>query len=355
MSSKHLIFDDNLKLFDSMMEDMKKAKRNIFLETFRFGKDSIGEKFRLILYEKAKEGVEIKLLLDAWGTGRDLSFFQPLIDVGVEIRLYRKIRLTQGMLSKNHCRNHRKFLIIDSEIAYMGSANITSYSLSWRELNLRTTNRTLIKVFRRSFRDSYRNYNKYDIPFVASYKTYNFDDWSFIQDYPDVYRQRVKSKYEQMIAKAEKEVIIETPYFLPGHVLRKEMMDAAKRGVDVKVVIPYHSDVRVVDIIRRHYLGKLYEAGIQFYFYFPSNLHAKSLMIDGKTFSLSSSNFDYRSFRYQYEIALIGSNEEILKQLEEHHNYTFQYSRGFDYENWKNRPSIDKLIEYILLPFRYWM
>ncbi|MCF0210764.1 MAG: hypothetical protein HUK18_05595, partial [Bacteroidales bacterium] len=150
MSSKHLIFDDNLKLFDSMMEDMKKAKRNIFLETFRFGKDSIGEKFRLILYEKAKEGVEIKLLLDAWGTGRDLSFFQPLIDVGVEIRLYRKIRLTQGMLSKNHCRNHRKFLIIDSEIAYMGSANITSYSLSWRELNLRTTNRTLIKVFRRS-------------------------------------------------------------------------------------------------------------------------------------------------------------------------------------------------------------
>ncbi|MBQ9253387.1 MAG: phosphatidylserine/phosphatidylglycerophosphate/cardiolipin synthase family protein [Bacteroidales bacterium] len=355
MSKKYTIYDDNLKLFDAMTDDIRKAKRNIFLETFRFGKDSIGEKFRLVLYQKAKEGVEIKLLLDAWGTGRDLSFFQPLIEAGVEVRLYRKVRLTRGILAKNHCRNHRKFLIIDSEIAYMGSSNITAYSINWRELNLRTTDRNLIKVFRRSFRDSYRNYNKYDIPFVASYKTYHFGKWSFIQDYPDTYRQRVKSKYEKMIQEAKEEVIVETPYFLPGHQLRKELVDAAKRGVNVKVLIPYNSDVRVVDIIRRHYLGKLYEEGVKFNFYLAGNLHAKSLMIDGKVFSISSSNFDYRSFRYQYEIALIGEENDIISQLTEHHNHTMKLSKDFDYDNWKKRPGIDKIIEYILLPFRYLM
>ncbi len=355
MTDKYILFDDNLKLYEAMMDDMSKAKRAIYLETFRFGKDAMGERFRLILYQKAKQGVTIKLLLDAWGTGMDISFFQPLLEVGVEIRVFRKVRLTRGVLAKNHCRNHRKLLLIDSEIGYMGSANITAYSISWRELNLRTTDHNLLTVFRRSFRDSFRNYNKYDLPVIASYKSYHFDDWTFIQDFPDSYRQRIKSKYETLIHNAKKEVVIETPYFLPGYALRKEMIEAAKRGVEVKVLIPQSSDVRVVDIIRRHYLGRLYEAGIKFFFFLPGNLHAKSLMVDGEIFSISSANFDYRSFRYQYEIALIGNKKNILSQLKEHYKQVEQQSGTFNYSFWKERPGIDKIIEFILLPFRYLM
>ncbi|MBR1770245.1 MAG: phosphatidylserine/phosphatidylglycerophosphate/cardiolipin synthase family protein [Bacteroidales bacterium] len=355
MNGNYTIFDDNLKLFESMMADMEKAKRSIYIETFRFGKDAMGERFRMVLYNKAKEGIAVKLLLDAWGTGEDLSFFQPLLDVGAEIRIFRKVRLTRGILAKNHCRNHRKLLLIDSEIGYMGSANITAYSLSWRELNMRTNDHTLLKVFRRSFRDSFRNYNKYDLPVVASYKSYHFGEWIFIQDYPDTYRQRIKSKYEKLISSAKKEVVIETPYFLPGHALRKEMTEAAKRGVSVNVFIPKSSDVRIVDVIRRHYLGKLHEAGVKFHFYVPGNLHAKSVLIDGELFSLSSANFDYRSFRYQYEIALIGKEPSVVQQLKEHHEKTAQFCTGFDYKAWKERPGIEKIIEYILLPFRYLM
>ncbi len=352
---EYIIYDDNLKMYDAMLDDIGRAKRVIFLETFRFGKDAMGDKFLLALEKKARENVMIKLLLDAWGTGSDLSYFQPLIDAGVEIRLYRKMRLTKGRLAKNHCRNHRKLLIIDSEIAYMGSANITAYSISWRELNLRTTDHKLLTIFRRSFRDSFRTYNKYDIPMVASNKSYHVEDWIFIQEYPDSVRQRIKTKYEKLIREAKKSVVIETPYFLPGHALRKELMDAAQRGVDVKVYVPYNSDVRVVDIIRRHYAGILYRAGVNFKFYVPANLHAKSVMIDDEIFCLSSANFDYRSFRYQYEIALVGKEKNILSQLREHYAYTEQYSKDFDYESWANRPNIEKLIEWILLPFRYLM
>ncbi|MBR1626160.1 MAG: hypothetical protein IJ681_03355 [Bacteroidales bacterium] len=354
-TDKYIIFDDNLKMYDAMLDDISNARRVIFLETFRFGKDAMGDKFLLALYKKAKEGVMIKLLLDAWGTGRDLSYFRTLIDAGVEIRLYRKMRLTKGILAKNHCRNHRKLLIIDSEIAYMGSANITAYSVSWRELNLRTTDHKLLTVFRRSFRDSFRTYNKYDIPMVASNKSYHIDDWIFIQEYPDSVRQRIKTKYEKLIREAKKSIIIETPYFLPGHTLRKELIDAAQRGVKVVIHVPYHSDVRAVDILRRHYTGILYEAGVKFKFYEPSNLHAKSVMIDDEVFCLSSANFDYRSFRYQYEIALVGKEKSIIDQLQQHYVHTEQYSRDFDYTSWKERPNIDRIIEHVLLPFRYLM
>ncbi|MGP1514814.1 MAG: phospholipase D-like domain-containing protein [Bacteroidales bacterium] len=354
-NEKYIIFDDNLKMYDAMLDDISKAKRMIFLETFRFGRDAMGDKFLLALYKKATEGITIKLLLDAWGTGRDLSYFQSLLEVGVEIRLYRKVRLTRGLLAKNHCRNHRKLLIIDSEIAYMGSANITVYSISWRELNLRTTNHQLLTIFRRSFRDSFRSYNKYDIPMVASNKSYHVGDWIFIQEYPDSVRQRIKTKYEKLIRSAKESIVIETPYFLPGHTLRKELMDAAQRGVSVTVHVPYNSDVRVVDILRRHYTGILYKSGVKFKFYVPANLHAKSLMIDGEIFCLSSANFDYRSFRYQHEIALVGKEKSIIEQIKKHYSYTEQYSTDFDYGSWQERPNIDKFIEWILLPFRYLM
>jgi len=111
----------------------------------------------------------------------------------------------------------------------------------------------------------------------------------------------------------------------------------------------------VVDIIRRHYLGKLHQAGVKFYFYEPGNLHAKSVQIDGQIFCLSSANFDYRSFRYQYEIALLGKKPSILNQLKKHYEKTIELCGGFDYDNWLQRTGVEKLIEFILLPFRYLM
>lgn len=355
MESQYIIYDDNLKLYDSMLNDIEHAKRSVFLEVFRFASDAMGDKFRLALYKKAKEGVSVKLLLDAWGSGKDITKFKPLQEVGVELRIYRKVIITKGIFAKNHCRNHRKILIIDSEIAYIGSSNITAYSLSWRELNLRTTNHKLITIFRRSFRDSFRTFNKYDLPVIASNKTYHYGDWTFIQEYPDSMRQKIKTKYEKLIHQAKRSVIIETPYFLPGHQLRKELIEAAKRGVDVVIHLPYSSDVRVVDIIRRHYLGILYQQGVKFKFYVPSNLHAKSLLVDEEIFSISSANFDYRSFRYQYDIALIGKEKTIIEQLLNHYEYTAKFCRDFDYKSWQERPAVDRICEYLLLPFRYLM
>jgi cardiolipin synthase len=117
--------------------------------------------------------------------------------------------------------------------------------------------------------------------------------------------------------------------------------------------MPKHSDMRMVDILRNKYFGMMHKSGVKLLFYTPHNLHAKLLIIDRKIFSVSSANFDYRSFRYQYEIALIGTEPELLRQLDAHVRETLKNSEPFDYPRWMNRPKIEKIFEYILLPFRH--
>lgn len=350
---KYRIFDDNLALFNSILNDIQNAKQSIWIEIYRFGKDAMGERFRMALESKAKEGLEVKILVDAWGTGADISFFEPLIKVGVDVRIYRKMKLEKGFLSKNHCRNHRKLIVIDSSIGYIGSTNITAYCLNWRELNLRTTDLNLLSIFRRSFKDSYRSFERYTFNKIGTKRDLHSGDWVFIQDIPGIYRQKIKTKYERMISKAEKEILIETPYFLPGHYLRKLLCEAAQRGVNVVIITPIHSDVHVVDIIRRHYLGGLHQAGVKLFFYTAGNLHAKGIMIDQDVFSISSANFDYRSFRYQYELALIGKEKSLIPQLREHFDSSLKYCTSFDYQSWKKRSTVERIIELMLLPFRY--
>ena len=140
---------------------------------------------------------------------------------------------------------------------------------------------------------------------------------------------------------------------MPGYFLRKSLMDAAQRGVSVNVVLPKHSDVTLIDILRNKYFGMMYKTGVNFLFYELNNLHAKMMLVDKKIFAIGSSNFDYRSFRYMYEIILIGNNMEIANQVNSHMKKTISDSREFDYNHWKNRPLINKFFEWILLPFRH--
>jgi cardiolipin synthase len=153
--------------------------------------------------------------------------------------------------------------------------------------------------------------------------------------------------------RAKKEILIETPYFLPGFKLRKALMEAGERGVDVKIIVPKNSDVKIVDILRNKYLGMFFKRKVEILFYTPNNLHAKCLLIDNEIFSIGSPNFDYRSFRYQYEIALVGSHEKTNKAIRDHISKTMLDCESFDYEKWKSRPLIEKLVEWLMLPLRY--
>lgn len=350
--SEHMFFEDPLRLYNQMLDDIESAKKYIYIETYRFRNDAIGMRFRDALVKKAKEGVKIKLLLDSWGTSLPDSFFDELIQHGGEVRFFKKLKLFFDWFTKNHRRNHRKITLIDDEISYLGSANIAAHSVHWRELVIRMKG-SMALTLKKCFQDSYELFKKYSFKKLAQKKIIHYQGFEIIQDIPSVYRQKIKRRYEQLILSAKKEVVIETPYFLPGFKLRKAMMETAMKGVDVVVIMPYNSDVRLVDVLRGKYLGMLHENKVKLLFYKPTNLHAKCLMVDKEIFVIGTANFDYRSFRYQYEIALLGDDKNITQSMINHIEESLKDCIPFDYEKWQRRPLIQKLFEHLLLPIRH--
>ncbi|GAB4312596.1 MAG: hypothetical protein Kow00127_03220 [Bacteroidales bacterium] len=337
-----------------MLDDIASAVQYIYLETYRFNNDSIGIRFRDALVAAAKRGVEIKLLLDSWGTSLPSSFFQELNgnDVNAEVRYFQKIKFFWDFFTKNHRRNHRKLLIIDDKVTWIGSANISDYSLNWRESVLRVGSSITMR-FKEIFLQHYDLYNKYVFEKLVTIEGIKEGNFEIVQDVPSLTRQRIRKRFIELIRSAREEILIETPYFLPSSSIRRAMTEAAGRGVKIEVVIPFHSDVGLVDLLRNRYLGPLSKAGVSFYLYGPHNLHAKLLMIDRRFFAVGSPNFDYRSFRFQHEIVLIGKQVTAAGQMYKHIKESMATSRKFDYSIWEKRSAISRFFEWLILPFRH--
>ncbi|HRS53296.1 MAG TPA: phosphatidylserine/phosphatidylglycerophosphate/cardiolipin synthase family protein [Bacteroidales bacterium] len=346
------LFSDPLRFYNAMLDDIAKAKKYIYIETFKFANDSIGIKFRDLLIIKAKEGVEIKLLLDSWGSTAKEYFFNELINHSGEVRYFEKIKLNWDIFTKGHKRNHRKIMIIDDEIVYIGSANYTDYSLNWRESVLRIQNDLAIP-FKNVFLQQYNIYNKYVFDKKSFLKNIRHKNFEIIRDLPSITIQNIKKRYIKLIKSAKKEILIATPYFLPSFIFRKALMEAAQKGITVKIFTSRHSDVQIVDVLRSKYLGILHKAGVKIFFYLPHNLHAKLILVDKRIFSIGSPNIDYRSFRYMHELCLIGRESCIIKQIIEHFSETEKYSMPFNYEIWEKRLLIQKIFEWLLVPLRY--
>lgn len=338
-------------MYRQMLEDISSAKKYIYLETYIYDDDETGKKFLNVLIKKAKEGVKIRLLLDGWGGTAKKEYFEKLIKYGAEVRFFKEVRYFIRMFSKNHERNHRKLLLIDGEIGYIGSANITSSCLEWREIGLRMKGH-ITQAFVKSFLKSWEIYDERTSKRIESiiYKGFHI-----INDTPNYLQKITENKYVELIRKARKTIMIETPYFIPSVKIRIALSKAVKRKVKVKIIIPHDSDVRVVDLVRNRYLGWLHKKGIEIYYYLPKTLHSKLLIIDDKFFMLGSSNVDYRSFMHQYEINFLGRDRRIIRDLRKYFQETLSKCKPFDYNQWKKRSSFKKILELILGTVRHYL
>ena len=327
-----------------MISDIRKAKRFVYLETYLYTQDKIGRDFREVLTKKAKEGVKVKLLLDGWGSNANRKFFRELINNGGEVRYFREFRYFTWMFKKNHERNHRKLLLIDGKVSYIGSMNITASCLDWRELVLRIEGR-MTYAFRKSFLHSWNTYGAFGTRRLNSIVHKGFE---ILLDVPAHPRRDTHKKYVELLKRAKKDVSIVTPYFIPSMSVVRALSDAVKRGVKVTLIIPKRSDVRTADILRDVYLGRLFLSGINIRCFYPRKLHAKLLVVDNTFFLLGSSNVDYRSFLHQYELNLFGTDETILALLKRYFENTLEFSELFDYEKWKMRSKFTKILEHLL-------
>ena len=346
------MFSDPLMYYTAMLNDIKAATNYIYLEIYRFSNDPVGIRFRDNLVKKQLEGVRVKLLIDSWGATAGHSFFQELTDKGGELRFFKKVRFNWDGFTRSHRRDHRKILVIDDQITYIGSANINSYSLNWRESMFRIKG-DIAKKFKTVFEGNFRIYNKYFYDKISYTKTVRYHDFEILRDVPSLAFQPVKKKFLELINMAQREVTIETPYFLPGSSLRKALMDASRRGVKVQVIIPKKSDVGILDVLTSKYLGELSQQGVRIFFYLPQNLHAKLFLADRQFFVIGSSNFDYRSLRYQHEICLAGEHKSLVRQMISHFNETLKESEPFKFEVWIRRPVMQRFFEWLLIPLRH--
>jgi cardiolipin synthase A/B len=345
-------YDDPLRMYNAMLEDIEQAEHSILIETYKYGNDQIGIKFRDLLTKKAKQGVKIQLMIDSWGAYISESFFSEMIRHGAEVRFFKKIRLSFDSFTKNHRRNHRKIIIIDDCVTYISSSNIASYALNWRESSLRMVGNVAL-AFKETFYASYKIYNKYIYDKIAATKPFIYNGFEIICDVPSSILQPTRKKFLELIRGSEKEIIIETPYFLPGSYMRRALMEAAGRGVKVKIIMPLHSDVNMVDILRNRYMGDLHKNNVETFFYTPRNLHAKVFLVDKTYFIIGSSNFDYRSFRFMHEINLYGKDKKIMTLLETHIAETLSECVPFDYKKWTDRSLTQRVFERVLIPFRH--
>lgn len=348
----YMLFDTPRKWFDQLYEDISQAKHSIFIETYRFNDDEVGKRFLSLLSRKCKEKVTVKLLVDSWGTNVNEVFFNPITKHGGEVVYFEKIKISWDFLSSNHQRSHRKIVVIDDVISHVGSANITAYSADWRETIVRmeggiarTLKKTIISYIKNAENQFYKRLN---------YKrNIKYQDFLIIQDFPSIYKQKVKVHYERIIHQAKTEITIVTPYFLPGYKIRRRLIMAAKKGIKINVFIPFHSDVTLADHLRDKYLGVLSRAGIKIWMYTPHNLHAKIIVIDHEKFVFGSTNFDYRSFRYMHEIMIQGKDPVLCQMFNKFISETLKDCISFDYEKWKNRSRLHKIIGWLLIPFRH--
>jgi cardiolipin synthase A/B len=351
-SPQYRFYDDPLRMYNAMLDDIELAEDYIYIETYKYGNDQIGIKFRDALTKKARQGVKIKLMIDSWGAYVSHSFFADMIKCGAEVRFFKKLRLSIDSFTKSHRRNHRKLIMIDDKVTYISSANIAAYAMNWRESSLRMIGDITLS-FKEAFLESYRIYNKYIYDKYTASKSLFYNGFEILRDVPTTLFQTTRKKYIDLIRAAKSEIIIETPYFLPGSYMRKALIEAAQRGVTVKIISPQHSDVNVVDLLRNRYMGEMLKGNVEVLFYTPRNLHCKVFLVDKSIFVIGSSNFDYRSFRFMHEINLYGKEKRIINLLETHIGETINDCVHFDYAKWQNRTLIQRIFERILIPFRH--
>lgn len=339
------IFSRPEEIYSRMLKDISGAKSSIYLETYIYDNDSVGSRFRELLIKKAKQGVKIKLLLDAWGSGADKNYFKNLIKLGAEVKFFRELRYVIKIFTKNHERNHRKLLLIDEKISYIGSANITKSCLKWRELVIRLQG-PITEHFISSFNNSWNLSGKLNAKKIGSMI---HSGYTIVQDLPSSLRRKRPSerKYIHLINGAKEKIKIETPYFVPSIRVRRALRRAAKRGVKITLILPEKSNHLLPDLIRNRYLGKLLKKRIKIFYFKPGLLHSKLLIIDDKFFLLGSSNLDYRSLKHQYEINLIGQDKKMILELKRYFYETLSKSRELKYDEWKNRSSFTRFLEVI--------
>ena len=328
------IITDGYAYIPELLKDIASAQHHIHLDLYIIEDDALGRLVADALKDKARQGVEVRLIYDDVGCWKVRhSFFEQLRDAGVEVSPFLPVRFP-SFTSKANYRDHRKVIVIDGRVGYVGGMNIAlryvkgTKTQPWRDTMLRMTGPGVYALQRAFLIDWYfvdrtlLNDNKYyppisthpspDTTHPSPVTLHQIVTSSPVEPYPEIMQGFVR-----IIMAAKRYVYIETPYFMPTDSVLFALKTAAVAGIDVRILVPKENDAWFADWAGRSYLREMVEAGVKVNLYTAGFLHSKLMVCDDNISTCGSTNVDFRSFENNFEANAFIYSEEVAQRLKQ--------------------------------------
>ena len=345
--------------FEHLIRDIENAKNHIHIEYYAFDGDAIGTKVRNALIEKSLQGVEVRVIYDSFGSRKTKkAFFEEFRKAGIEVEPFLKLALPK-ITSRLNFRNHRKIVVIDGQIGYVGGMNIADRYIDgfkwgiWRDTHARIEGKGvqgLQSVFLIDWffvSQTLITSRKY-FPELPSFGNISMQT---VNSGPMREEREISHGILQAIYDAQKSIFIQTPYFIPPEALLEALQAAAIRGLDVRVMIPKKSDVKLVHLASLSFVKEILKAGIKVYLYDKGFLHSKMMVFDDSLTLIGSVNFDSRSFEHNFEVEAFIYSEEIASQAKEIFIDDQRSSVQVSSKEWMKRPKLKRFFESLMRLF----
>src|SRR6202158_5756771 len=358
-----------------MFDAIRNAKDHINMETYIIEDDEVGKKFADALIKKQSQGVQVSFIYDSvGGSNAPKEFFKHLTDNGVKVLEFNPINpLTAKAGWQVYQRDHRKLLIVDGKIAFVGGINISSVysagafsrsskvhsngSPQWRDTHLKVEG-PVVAEFQKLFGATWdkqkgeplRARNLFPQPANMGKEVVRAIGSSPDEPYSLIYATLISA-----IGSAETSVHLTNAYFVPDPQLLATLKDAARRGVDVKLILPSKSDSWLVFNAGRSYYAELLEGGVKIYERRDALLHSKTALIDGVWSTIGSTNLDWRSFLYNEEINAVVLGQDFGAQMQSMFEGDIAASESITLDNWTQRPFGDHLREITARLWAHWL
>jgi cardiolipin synthase A/B len=361
--NKVTLLVDGPATYKSMFAAIQGAKHHINMETYSIEDDEVGRRFAATLIEKQKNGVQVNLIYDSVGSGSTPNeFFKSLTDSGINVLEFNPLNPLMLRKKLEVGRDHRKLLVIDGQIAFIGGVNISSVYSSgsfrskprtkdtqpWRDTHLRIEG-PVVSDFQKLFMATWEKQqgdplaSKSFFPQIASRGN---EVVRAIGSSPDEPYSRLYAMLISAINNAETHAYVTTAYFVPDPRLLAALKRAAQRDVDVRLLLPNKTDSNLVFYASHSYYDELLSAGVKIYEREDALLHAKTALIDGVWSTIGSTNLDWLSLEYNQEINAVVLGQEFGAQMKILFNKDIESSRLITLEKWRQRPIIIRLKEF---------
>jgi len=359
--------------FPALIEDIKKAKKFVFLEFYILSEGDLWQEIYAVLKDKVAEGVEVRILYDDFGciTCLPKQFDKELNSIGIKTASFNKIKPVVNNFYMNY-RNHQKICVVDGNIGYTGGANIADEYVNkvdafglWKDTGVKLAGRgvwsltvNFLQMWQYSSYDKKVD-SKEEYTRFAPSETFcakQAETRGFVQPFADGPLRTpgdndAEGLYIQMINSAKKYIYITTPYLVPDNEMLLALRMAAKSGVDVRMIMPGIPDKGYVHLVTQSYYGFLMSAGVKIYEYIPGFIHAKSIVVDDETAVVGTVNMDFRSFYLHFENGVWMCGNKAVYDVKKDFINTLEYCDKIVYNEWHKRPWYKKVAQGFLRLF----